>query len=311
MKKLLLWISFFLVSVAAMAAQDSTIIVDNSPILLEPTKTAKVLEYLPLGAEVRVSSYPMPGGWYKVRAKNGVYGWIHEANLSVYKVSENALAADIKEDAEAAVPKPERDRRWFLRVLGGFDFFRPDDLNDLFGFKDLNTGYQVGGEFGVFLSERTALAFRAEALVKDLVARENISGIQFNLAARSYPVMGGLDFYLVKLPPMRLSFGIFGGIALGTSFSSVAGSLPQPNTMVLTSTPFTSLARLNLTRPLGRVLSVFLELGYRYLRTPEIETNEAQNIQGGPQIYAKNGVFKARIIDLSGVELGVGLGLHF
>src|SRR5688572_12021850 len=65
----------------AYAAQDSTVIAENAAIRVEPKKTSKALEYLPLGSEVRISSYPMPGGWYKIRAKNGVYGWIHETEL--------------------------------------------------------------------------------------------------------------------------------------------------------------------------------------------------------------------------------------
>jgi hypothetical protein len=292
----------------AYSAQDSTIITDNAPVRIEPKNSGKVLEYLPLGSEVRVSSYPMAGGWYKIRSKTGIYGWIHESVLSVYKPGKDDLATKKPEDL---TPRPERDRKFFLRVLGGFDFFRPDDLNAIFGFSDLNTGYTVGGEAGYFISERVAVVFRSEAMVKDIVARENTSNLQFNLATRSYPIMGGMDFYIAKLPAMRLSFGIFGGVALATSFSSQATGLSPPNVMVLQASPFTSLARLNLTRPLGRILSVFMELGYRYLRTTDIDTISATNIQGGPQIYAKDGAFRPRVIDLSGVEVGVGLGVHF
>jgi hypothetical protein len=290
----------------ARAAQDSTIIVDNAPIRVEPKSGAKVLEYLPLGLEIRVSSFPMQGGWYKVRSKTGAYGWIHEKFLSVYKPAEDTAVRD-----EPTGPKPERDRKWFVRFLGGFDFFRPDDLNDLFAFKDLNTGYTLGGEIGVFISDRVALEFRSEALVKDIVAKENASGVNFNLAIRGYPVMGGMDFYIFKLPSAKLSFGIFGGVSMATSFSTEATALPAPNIMVIQRSPFTSLARLNLTRPMGRILSVFMEFGYRYLRTEQIDTGSAIGIQGGPELFAQNGTFKTRTIDLSGVELAVGLGVHF
>lgn len=288
----------------ARAAQDSTVISDNAPIRVEPKSGSKVLEYLPIGAEVRISSYPMPGGWYKMRSKTGAYGWIHETFLSAYKPAPEA-------PTEEAGPRPERDRKWFIRGIGGFDFFAPDDLNHLFGFTDLDIGTLLSGEAGVFLAERVALVFRAEAIFKDLTARENTSGVHFNVGIRSYPVMGGMDFFFWKLPALRLSLGIFGGVALATSFSSEATSLPAQNTVVLQRSPFTTLVRLNLTRPLGRILSVFIEAGYRYLRTEDIDTQSAQSIQGGTQVYGKDGVFKSRVIDLTGPILAVGLGVHF
>lgn len=291
---------------SALAAQDSTVVVDNAPIRLDPKSSAKVLEYLPVGTEVRVSSYPLTGGWYKIRSKTGAYGWINETFLSVYKPK----AEEGKEDVPVG-PRPERDRKWFLRGIGGFDFFRPDELNSLYGISDLNTGYYLGGELGVFLSDRVAFLFRTEAIMKDITIMENQSGINFNLALRSYPTMLGFDFFITKLPAMRLSFGIFGGVALSTSFSEQASALPQPNVVVLQGSPFTTLARFNLTRPLGRILSVCMEVGYRYLRTSEIDTSSAAGISGGPQIFGQNGTYTARAIDLSGILVGVGLGLHF
>jgi hypothetical protein len=248
----------------------------------------------------------MPGGWYKIRSKTGAYGWVQEQFLSVYKPKQDAPKEDV-----IAGPRPERDRKFYLRIMGGFDFFRPDDLNTLFTFQDLNTGYYAGGEFGAFISERVAVIFRSEALVKDVTAKESQSGLNFNLSIRSYPTMLGFDFYVAKLPAMRLSMGVFGGVALATSFASEASSLQPPNVVVLQRQPFTSLLRANLTRPLGRILSVFMELGYRYLRTEEIDTSSANLVNGGPGVFARTGVFQTRIIDLSGVTLGVGLGIHF
>lgn len=291
---------------AAFAAQDSTVTVDNTPIFAEPRTNAKIIEYLQMGIEVRISSFPMSGGWYKVRSRTGIYGWVNEKNLSVFKPDAKAPKVEGKD-----IYRPERDRKWYVRGLGGFDFFRPDDINSLFDFDDLNTGRTLGGEVGVFISERVALGFRTEALAKDVTAKERNSQLFFNLSLRSYPVMGGLDFYLMKLPAMRLSVGIFGGVAFATSFASEASSLPEPNTVVLQRNPFTSLIRMNVTRPLGRIISVFGEVGYRYLRTEDIDTTQARDILGGTEIYARDGVFRNRVIDLSGVVLSVGVGVHF
>ena len=77
---------FFLVCIApaqVQAAQDTTVIIDNAIVRAEPRDNAKIVEYLQQGNEIRVSNYPLEGGWYKVRSKGGAYGWVHESYLSV------------------------------------------------------------------------------------------------------------------------------------------------------------------------------------------------------------------------------------
>ncbi len=288
------------------AAQDTTIMLDNAPIYLEPNPKTEILEYIPVGSEVRISNYPLPGGWYKIRSKTGVYGWIHESNLSVQKLKKKE---EVKKEEKDFGPKPERDRRWFLRGVAGFDFFSPDDLNDLFQFRELNSGYYFGGELGVLITWRFALAFRSELLTKDVVARERSVNQIYNVSIRSYPIMGGLDFYIVQLPPMRLSLGVFGGMALATTFTSEGVTLSPPNAMVLQGNALTGLARVNLTRPLSRVISVFIEAGYRYLKTPALATSGASSINGGT-LFIKDNLYVPRVIDLSGPFAGAGIGIH-
>lgn len=290
---------------ASWGAQDTTVIVDNTPIRLEPDPSGQVLEYLPTGAEIRISAYPLPGGWYRVRSKNGEYGWVNADNLSVKKPN----AVD-KDGAVEAV-RPERDRRWYLRGLMGLDFFRPDNLNDLYSFRELSMGYAFGGEIGFMATRNIAIEVRFEGLSKSVVARESSTQVIYNVSVASYPVMAGLDFYFATLPALRISFGVFGGLALGTSFSSQAASYAAPNEVVLQENPFTTLARLNITRPLGRVLSVFIEGGYRYLATNQLDTSAAQYANGGAAIFGRAGVYNPRIIDLSGFIGSVGVGLHF
>lgn len=282
------------------AAQDTTVIEDNAPIRLEPKVEAEIIEYIALGSELRISSYPMPGGWYKVRSRTGIYGFIHDSFLSIGK-------REVKPTEDESV-KPERDRKWHLRVLGGYDFWGPDDLNDIFGFKELNTGVMVGGEFGYFLSSRVAIEFRAENLFKDIVAKEVNTSTNYNLGIRSYPIMLGFDFYFVKLAAWRLSLGIFSGVAFSTTFTTEAFNLASPNTVILDSSPFTALGRFHLNRPLGRILSLFLELGYRYLQTTDLATVNSVN---GGGVFIKSGKYKTRVIDLSGPEVAVGIGVHF
>lgn len=311
LKVLGLQVACFLFACVAFAAQDSTIVSDNSPIHRIPSDQSEIIEYLPMGLEVRVSSNALSGGWYKVRSKTGIYGWVHERFLSVKKEEEKVAEEEKqKEPKDDGKPKPERDRKWFIRAMFGFSFMQPGDLNDIFRFDELNTGYAVGTEMGMFLSHIIAFSLRLEALSKDVVAKEKDSGFTYNASIRSYPIMAGFDFFFLKLPSLRLSFGIFGGVAYSTTFSTEAINLSLPNTFVLKSTPFTSYARLNVTRPLGRIFSVFAEVGYRYLRTEAIGTSGAADINGGV-LYLRSGVYQSRTIDLSGPQVAAGLGVHF
>ncbi|MGE4234233.1 MAG: SH3 domain-containing protein [Bacteriovoracia bacterium] len=294
----------FLVSTSVFGAQDTTVIKDDTTIYAEPNKTSQVLEYLPMGSEIRISSYPMPGGWYKVRSKTGAYGWVHESFLSVSKLTEE----DKQRLADAGV-RPNTKSRLAIRGLAGFSFFRPDDLNDIFGFDDLSTGYNFGGEIAYHLSERFAILLRGEFLYKDIFAKEFTSSTLYNVGIRSYPVMVGVDLFFFKLPAFRLSLGLMAGVAIATSFTTEAYSISVPNnTVVLEANPFTSLARINLTRPLGRIFSVFVEGGYRYLKSADLDTS---NTASGGVIYVKDYQYKARNIDLSGIVLSAGVGLNF
>jgi hypothetical protein len=273
---------------------------------MEPDPNAQVLEYLPVGSEVRISVYPLPGGWYRIRSKTGDYGWVQEDFLSVKKPKEEAG----NEPGARAEIRPERDRQYYVRALLGLDFFRPEDLNDVYGFKDLSTGYTFGGEFGYFVNRNISLGVRVESLSKSVLARETTSGHIYNLSLRSYPVMAGADFYFLTLPALRFSLGIYAGLAAGTSFTSEDESANPATQVVLQSNPFTTLARLNVTRPLGRVFSVFAELGYRYLRTEALDTSAAKAAQQGA-IFGPSGAYYPRVIDLSGAELSIGAAVHF
>lgn len=304
-------IVLFAVQAGAWAAQDVTVVIDNAIVRADPRDGAEVIEYLPIGTEIRISDYPLEGGWYKVRAKDGRYGWIHEAYLSVAKTEESvAAAAEAAAAAEDERPKPERDRRFFVRAFYGLQFQGAADLNDLFSFTEFSMGNFFGGEGGYFVNPKFAFLLRAEVIYKDVVAKESVTGITYAMALRSYPVMAGAEYLIVKTPPLRLSLGAMAGLAFKTSFTTEALSLTTPNSLTLQDAPLAALARLNLTRPLGRTFSVFAEAGYRYLVSKELSTADAGSMHGG-QVFIKNGRYQNRIIDLSGFELAAGLGVHF
>lgn len=305
----------FLLSLCAFAAQDATVVIENAIIFEEPKESAQVLEYLPMGGEVRISSYPIEGGWYKVRARSGKYGWIHENNISVAKVAapgdeKVVIENENEEPGKEGPPKPERDRRWFIRGMYGITYGGASDINDIFSLDEFTMRNQGAIEAGWFYKPKIALLFRAEVLYKDVVVKEKITTITYNLGVRSYPLMLGAEYYLVNLPPFKLSGAALVGLGLNTEFTTEAFNLPVPNSHSMSAAPLTALFKVTATRPLARWLSLVAEGGYRFLVTPELTTGTAANMRGG-QVFIKDNVYKNRIIDLSGYVISAGLGFHF
>lgn len=221
--------------------------------------------------------------------------------LSIQEDDENTLAAD-----QAA--EPVKDKIFYLRMFGGGDFFVPTDLNDSFSFNELNFGYYGGGEFGVMLGKRLSLLARSEIILKDVVARETTTDRAYAMTIRSYPVMAGMEYMFIKDFPVKFSAAIYVGAAINTSFAAEALSLPAPNRVALSSTPFTTYAKLNVIKTVGRWFSIFGEVGYRHLKTDAMETSNNAN---GGEVFRISGVYRSRTIDLSGMVLGAGLGFHF
>jgi hypothetical protein len=300
----ILFIGFYFHVSTLFAAQDTTVIKESAAILSEAKEDSEVIEYLALGTEVRVSDYPVEGRFYKIRARNGTYGWIEQSNISVYKPDPEKLEVGKDEI------KPEKDRLWAIRGFGGYSFTGPSDLNDLFGFKELSGMYHFGSEVSYRFLDNVAAVARVETLFKDVTTKEINSGQFYGLALRSYPVLLGLDYYFLQIPTFRFSVGIFGGLAFKTSFSSKATGYSEPNMVLLESNPFVSELRLNATRPLGRLFSIFMEGGYRLLRSDKLVTSSAGGVNGGPQIFVRNSVYVSREIDLSGPFISLGIGIH-
>jgi hypothetical protein len=69
--------------------------------------------------------------------------------------------------------------------------------------------------------------------------------------------------------------------------------------------------RANVTRPLGRMFSIFAEVGYRYLKTAELDTSAAAGVNGGVSFLNAANLYQFRAIDVSGPFIDAGAGVHF
>ncbi len=309
--KYIFLLGLLLVTSNVFAAQDVTVMVDNAIIRKEPKESSEILEYLPVGTEIRTSSNPVAGGWYKVRSRNGEYGWIHEGFLSVSQryggvPKKNPGAyAQVKQAAQPLLP-----RKMVIRPILGLQFGNAADINDIFTFNEFTMFNYFGGEFGYRWNRNFGFLIRADIIIKDLVAKESITQVTYNLGLRSYPLMAGAEYFVIMTPPFQMSLAGYIGFALNTSFNLQAVNLNAPNAVTLSESPLTWMLRLNLTRPLGKTFSVFAEGGYRYIVTSELSTAAASTTNGG-QVFVKNGGYMNRIIDLSGFTAGIGVGVHF
>lgn len=320
MKKIKLAIILFMLFLSniSFSAQDATVIVNNSVIKSEPRENANTLEFLPEGTEVRISSQPFEGGWYKIRSKSGAYGWIHESYLSVGKANrmkedENPIPS---EPTPMGMSRPSAkavsgNKKIYTRVFYGMQFQNATDINDIFQFTEFRSISDVGAELGFYLNNpRWAIVARAEMLYKDVVAKETATSITYNIGLRSYPIMGGIEYAVTKDSPILFSAAFLIGFAPKTSLNVQAISMQSPNSLILSDMPMTTLIRGNLTKPVGKVFSVFAETSYRYLVSKELSTAEAASMRGG-QVFIKNNRYQNRIIDLTGIGVAVGVGFHF
>ncbi len=243
----------------------------------------------------------MNSEFYKVRARNGQYGWIQMKYLDLKMPDEKA------EDPNAP-PEPVADRHFAIRALGGFNFIRPNDLNDVFAFDELNYGYNAGAEFIWNYADRWSAILRGEVILKDTVAKETTTNTVYALGLRSYPLMAGIDFKILKELPVYLSIAAYGGIAVRTTFAAQAVNYSEPNTAKLAMTHFTGMGLVHVTRPLGRLFSVGLSGGYRYLKTSKLDP---ENTANGGTVFRVAGVWQTREIDLSGFLVNFNFAVHF
>jgi hypothetical protein len=324
-----------------MAAKNATVLGNGVVLLAGPDKSSEVLGHLANGESIEISNYPTQG-FYKVRTGNGQVGWIDSAGvnkeaplpppeaelpqsakmppapdtLSSPGASEtketspeNIPYEDIKSTdrpvvesrEQEAKPKPHR-HPYELKAFGGIQKIQFTEVNNLLGTTVFSATKYFGIQFGVPLEERLLAVIRIERLTNSTSAGAT------NLSLSSTPVTAGLSYAFVKQKPILLQGSVLLGPAFSTTLDATATDLAAPNMTELSTTAFTELLKLDLGMQLSSAVELFIEGGYRFLKTSSVGPTTTVN---GSALFQSNGVNVPVPLDLSGPFIGGGLGFFF
>ncbi|MGK5084049.1 SH3 domain-containing protein [Bdellovibrionota bacterium FG-1] len=320
------------------AARAATVDVENVEFYEGPGPRYKVLERLMKGTKVAASNQAIEG-FFKVRNASGAVGFIAADALIFASTSSEDSSSEIPFNGRSDLPKigpveplpPEPvqpaassspafpwDKKVVVqhirfKILGGYNFFSMGDLNTLFGATSvMQSGYSFGGEFNWLVTHKITLVLRGEKVFKGVLARDTSTTSSYQLDLSSYPVAVGAEFKLTHSPKFSISLAILGGLAFSTDLTSTAVSAVAPNVTDLSATAFSGLAKLEGAFLLTKNLSVFAEVGYRYLRTVQMIPSTSAAVNGSAIFKDPNTQnFVPVSLDLSGPLVSAGLALSF
>ena len=277
----------------AHAARRARISADTAEVYDSPGADHKVLGKVKRGSVVATSNNSRDG-YYKVRTKTGILGWIEEGALSF-----KDAPPPPPRSASVAVPRSSYTRfndKARARLMGGLDFFSASDVNTLYGFDALKTGLYFGGEFAWMVSPKVAIGLRVETLSKSVSASDASTGTDFDIQIKSMPVMVGPEFDLHRSRDWQIGFAAYVGLGLSTSLTSTASNLSGSNVTVLDGGGLTALGKFNFTKVFSKNFGAFLELGYRYLPGSAKTPSTAGN---GSYIFREGGSAAGTLLNAS------------
>lgn len=305
------------------AAKPAVVDVDELELMDGPGPRHQVIDKLKKGSSVMSSNLPIDG-YFKIRTSGGRVGFVPGDSLvftdgSTPGIEESGGAPLIKEGKEPRVQKKiEKEKETEpvvrFRAFGGGTLFSLDDLHDLFSKGDvvvdaLKNGFHYGGEVNYILIPSLYVIIRTERMEKTVYLRDDTTRYMFDLTVSTLPVTTGLGFRLLKGPHLSLNLGLMGGLGFSTQLKSVAMSLTEPNETVYADTPFAGVARLDGIWHVTRLLGVYVEGGYRFLRSQTMP--QPTTVGNGSEIFQVDGSYSQIQINLSGLFASAGLTVSF
>ncbi len=320
----------------ALASRAALVDAETVDVVAAPSKNAKILDKLNKGQQIAVSNLPIDG-YYKVKTSNGVLGFVPADQLLLQAPpSEEAPVQAPPQGSDLSTPgsmpqglpeqrvgsarpaalgeAPFRDKplkkHLRLKGFGGYNFFSVTDGNGLFQADALKYGFNAGGEFAFMFTPDLAMVVRLEKMFKSVFARDTATLKTFQIDVSSIPFQMGIELTLIRDRRLSTHFSILGGLAVQTLLQSTALNEDAPNVTEHSAQAFTGMAKVDLTWHLGSTFSLFLEGGYRYLKTVQIVPGTSVN---GSSLYkdALTQSFIPIAIDLSGPFVGGGIGVTF
>jgi len=296
----LFWSSF------VFGARPASVVQDNTEVYERPDNGSTVVDVLAKQEPVDASNSPT-NGFYKVRTKTGVLGWVTSEALGLKEsepVVEKPPQAVTPEKPQKMENSPKSKYAHFqARALGDINFFTAAGV--ITNFDNVTLGYSFGGEIGYRFTRALALMIRVEQIFKNLSLTDSTSTTNFTVNLGSLPVMGGLDLQLVRSPKFSLHLGAFAGMAFATQLQStnMTNSTSSDYIATVSTQSITALGKLEVGWHFSQVFSLFLEGGYRYLQTSTLTAPTSNN---GALILQSS-----FILNFSGPIAGGGLSISF
>lgn len=306
----------------AHASRVGRIDVEGVEVFEAPGRGSTVLEVLPRGSRVAASNFPTEG-FYKIRTGSGIVGFVSVDSIVVDEMDSVDPTARPPMNTQSTVdpanpwrgnPSPaaqsdNRNRRHIsfirLRGFGSWTLMTAADINAHLSLAEgLKNAYGIGGEVNFRFTRDLSMVIRAETISNAVVVHEKQVDKSLELLASAFPIMAGLEVTLSDERGFSSYFGVMAGIAVNTMFqSTVLGTSPEPRETQFVSQNFTGLGRLLFAYHVNKTAHLYAEIGYRFLRT---EANEPTQFGSFSEIWNK-----PITLDMSGVNLGAGLALHF
>ena len=304
-----------MLSASAWAAKVGIVDVEDLEMRDGPSPKHQVIEKLKKGAKVSSSNLSIDG-YFKVRTSSGKIGFVPGDTLIFQDPSTAPQSADGKSESENKNKKSDKETEAVirLRALGGMTFFALDDVQTLFSssgtpFKALKNGFHFGGEVNYILIPSLFVIMRVEQMQKTIYLRDITTRYTFDMTVSGMPATTGVGIRVLKGPGFSLNVGLMAGLSFSTQLKSTALSLPKPNETAYSDTAFAGIARVDAIYHFTKLLGVFAEGGYRYLRS---KTMNQPTVSGnGSEIFKLTGSYTPLQVVLSGPFASAGLLVAF
>ena len=291
---------------AAQAARPARIDLDVVEVRDGPGEKYKILFPLSRGDGLAAANIPIEG-YYKIRTLDGRIGWVPADSWLFADVPRGAPQPKELEAQGGSVGPAAAKRKWFgLRLLGGYGYLDPGEINNTIGAAAIQSGINVGLELGVLFSERFSAWVRAERVFQQVTAVET-GGSYYVWDLSSWPVMAGMEFKIWSNRHFTTNIGVLGGVGFATDFSSTAPASAVPRTTTYFGTAYGFLARAGVAWTPLHWLQVGIEAGYRFLRTPSMSPVVIGN---GGEVLQTNGQYPSIAIDMGGPFGGLTIGFQ-
>ena len=302
---------------AAQAAQLLKVEVDRAKIFETPARSAPVVSELPIDMPLAASNLSIQG-FYKVRTADGRLGFIEVSNVGPLSqeeaVSELYLPPDpghAEEILKLAPDVPASQKKIQIFFLGGYGMFAAKELSDATLHSGVTGGMHFGAEFNSRVSSGISLGLRLEFIRSSSSVLNEAGTSEYLWDFSSFPVQAGiaLNFWVSRSVVIRAD--AFGGMGFTTQLTSSPGtSSDADNQTVYSAMAPTFSGQLGLQYWVQPGFCLFLNGGYRYLRSAELDSPLVEGTTG-TDIFKSGGNYVPFPINLSGVTFQTGLGIAF